>query len=71
MIPSPVENMIPVGTQVRYKEFTGVVKFVDPASGSMTICIKVFEDHSRDVCLCVSSNDLDQVIPMTGNHNRQ
>ena len=41
------------GLNVKYKDHVGVVSFV--CEKYITICIKIFEHRSRDVCLLVYS----------------
>ena len=63
--------MFPVGTEVTYKNHRGWISFCDPETGCCTICIRVFEhDPSRNVCLVVYRRDLQDVMPVVGNHNR-
>lgn len=64
--------MLPVGTEVWYKGYNGVVNFVDPETGCMTICIRTFpEEPVRNVCLVVYKHDFDKVELAIGNHSRQ
>lgn len=64
-------EMYPIGTEVIYKGQRGTVSFCDPASGTCSICVRVFEDDpARNVCLVVYKHDLDHVTPVIGNHSR-
>ena len=64
-------EMYPVGTEVIYKGQRGTVSFCDPATGTCSICIRVFEDDpSRNVCLVIYKHDMDHVTPVIGNHSR-
>ena len=45
-------EMYPVGTEVIYKGQRGTVSFCDPATGTCSICVRVFKDDpARNVCL--------------------
>lgn len=64
-------QMYPVGTEVIYKEHRGVIVFVDPATGTCSICIKEFPNQpSRQVRLVVSIHDMEHIVPVIGNHSR-
>ena len=65
-------NMLPVGTLVRYKGHDGFVNFVDVETGCMTICINTInDDPRRAVCLVVYKSQFDKVELIIGNHSRQ
>lgn len=64
--------MFPEGTEVKYRGQYGVVKFADPETKTMTICIRKFPDEPvRDVCLVLCQNQFDELELVIGNHSRQ
>ena len=67
---SQKKSMLPVGTEVYFKNMYGVVKFT--SNSYMTVCIKTFpHERVRDVCLLVYETDLDQIELVNGNHSHE
>lgn len=58
--------MFPVGTEVYYEDFTGVIRFC--CEQYVTVCVQTFPDRVRDVCIIVYKENYNQLQLATGNH---
>jgi hypothetical protein len=62
------EQMLPVGTEVYYDGHYGKVHFA--CEQYITVCIRTFPDEpSRNVCLVVTPERIDNVTLVNGNRN--
>lgn len=48
-----------VGLEVYYDGMSGIIKFV--SESYITVCVRVFQDRMRDVCIIVYPEQFDQI----------